>query len=151
MSWSGFPSRRRMSHIFYGSSPLGKASTSTVWFPVEWKMRRYHSSQHSMETDLKVPSFNFLVVLERKSSDPSKETCRLQKWNRSNSSHVIRGSISLFLFMLLSSSPQIAVEIVVDENRHFRLSLENEKSDFNSVNDMFHCSVSSFVPKQLKN
>ena len=56
--------------------------------------------------------------------------------------------------MLLSSSPQIAVEIVVDENnenRHFRLSLENEKSDFNSVNDMFHCSVTSFVPKQLKN
>ena len=38
------------------------------------------------------------------------------------SSHFIRDSIALFLFMLLSSSPQIAVEIVVDENRHFRLS-----------------------------
>ena len=65
--------------------------------------------------------------------------------------HVIRDSISLILLMLLSSSPQIAVEIVVDENRHFRLSLEKEKSDFNSVNDRFHPSVRSFVPKELKN
>ena len=53
--------------------------------------------------------------------------------------------------LLLSSSPQIAVEIVVDENRHFRLSLENKKSDFNSVSDMFLCSVTSCVKKTTKN
>ena len=60
-------------------------------------------------------------------------------------------SLSLSSHVTLFVSPNSCRNSGIDENRHFRLSLENEKSDFNSVNDMLHCSVTSCVQKQLKN